>query len=216
MIVCLSVILFILIRKFPATSEFVEEKVPESPVLKEKISPIVVAVVEPEFEVAPKYSNTIAELLNDAKLFMTDNKLQQAEDKLIEALQEDHHCADAYTLLGDIYYHRKRVDEATESYKAAIHNDDDQAVAHFGLAGIYESAGRLNDAAGEVLLATKIDSGNDLWYKKLADLYMDLRMYAKAEMAYRKAENLRPDYSHYKQLAVAAGKKQLAHKVGRK
>ena len=216
MIVCLAVILFILIRKFPATSELVEDTMPGTNTIMEQIVPLVAVVPEPVEVAAPKYPEKISKLLEEAKQAVVENKQQQAEDKLIEVLQEDHHCADAYTLLGDIYFSRKRIEEAKESYRAAIHHDDDQAAAHFGLALICESEGRLNDAVTEILLATKIDLGNDLWYKKLADLYMDLRMYAKAEMAYRKAENLRPDYTHYKELAVAAGKKQLAHKVNRK
>ena len=165
-------------------------------------------------EVTSKWGQKIDDLLDEARKLMSDNKQQVAEDKLIEALKENYHCATAYTLLGDIYYSRKRNEEAEESYVAAVKNDADEGDAHFGLAMIYEQNGRLNDASKEVLLATRVDDRNDLWFKKLGDLYMDLRMFAKASMAYNKAFNLRPDYTKYKELAALATKKQQSHKVG--
>ncbi len=205
-------ILFIMIRRFPDTAQVLEENGGQAGKIKQEIDKS-----EPieEMPVGSRYSESVKSCLREAKELIDDNKAQQAEDKLIEAIQEDLHCATAYTLLGDIYFQRKRTEEAEESYKAALKSDDSQAAAHFGLALILEEQGRSNEAVKEAQQAVKLDSSNDLWYKKLADFYMDLRMYAKAEMAYRKAEILRPDYAHYKELATAAGEKQLSHKVGR-
>lgn len=211
MIICLAVVLFILIRRFPDTAKAVSDQ-QSTPKVIEEIKPAEKVV---EKEAVPQYSEAVEALLLEAKKLIDENKSRVAEDKLIEAIQEDLHCAPAYTLLGDIYLQRKRLGESEESYQAALRNDDRQAGAHFGLASIFEENGRTNEAVKEAQKAIKIDSTNDLWYKKLADLYMELRVYAKAEMAYRKAENLRPDYAHYKELAILAGKKQLSHKVGR-
>jgi len=210
MIVCLAVILFIMMRKFPSTAE-VEENEPKK---IKKDTPVVEAkVIKPITEAKPKYTSDVEKLLNEARKLIDDDKRQAAEDKLIEAVQIDLKCATAYTLLGDIYLKRRKNNEAEEAYKAAIKNDPEEAAAHFGLGLILEDAGRLNDAVKEVIAATRIDGTNDIWYHREGELYMNLRMYSKAAMAYNRAANLRPDYTRYKELALQADKKQVSHKI---
>jgi tetratricopeptide (TPR) repeat protein len=210
MIICLAVILFIMIRKFPATADIEEADL----TIQKQTQPVAEELVaEPVEEVVPKYSEDIENLILESRKLIDDDKLQPAEDKLIEVIQKDLKCATAYTLLGDIYLKRLKKNEAEESYQAAIKNDPDEAAAHFGLGLILEEAGRLNDAVKEVSAAIRIDDQNDIWYHRLGELYMNLRMYSKAGMAYNKAANLRPDYVRYKELALQAEKKQISHKA---
>jgi len=214
MVICLAVILFILIRRFPDTAKLptitqlkpVESEVNDSEIKEEK-------KLVSEKENVLSYSPEINNLIETARKLTADNKHQQAEDKLIEAIQLDIRCALAYSMLGDIYLHRKKNTEAGEAYRAAIHHDPKEPFAHYGLSLILEEAGRYNDAVAQLLLATRISDNNDTWYKKLGDLYINLRMFSKASMAYNKAAYLRPDYGHYKELALASQKKQQEHKV---
>lgn len=211
MVVCLAVILFILIRRFPDTAK-VETKVEKSSVqsvtrITQKDNEIVEEVA------APKYAEKVEALLKEAHILIGENKQQLAEDKLIEAIKIDLNCATAYSILGDIYLDRKRTAEAEETYRAAIRHDNKEASAHFGLALILEEKGRFNDAVAELLLAIKVDGKNDIWFAKLGELYEGTRMFAKAAMAYKKAASLKPDYGRYKELALAAEKKRLAHKT---
>jgi len=221
MVICLAGILFILIRKFPELTSVVKNgsdgfPVEKKVIKKEKPAEKTREIDTPELpetpKIKPKYSEKVEKILADARETLSAKKGQLAEEKLIEAIKIDLRCADAYSILGDIYFSRKRYSESKESYQAAIRYDDDQGAAHYGLALILESENRLNDAASEVLLATKIDPKNDIWLKKLADLYMDLRMYAKAVNVYKKAAACRPDYQLYKDLASRAELKLRTHK----
>lgn len=211
MIICLAVILFILIRKFPQTAELDQkvEKNRSNKVVETKVS----FKEEPVKEEKPKYDSKVESFLHSAQSLIEDNKLQVAEEKLIEAIQLDIKCATAYTLLGDIYLKRHRAGEAEEAYRAAIKHNSEDASAHFGLGVILEDAGKLNEAVKEVAAAIKIDSSNDVWYFRLGEIYMNLRMFSKAGMAYNRAANLKPDYSRYKELALLAERKQISHKT---
>lgn len=211
MIICLAVILFILIRKFPSTAEIVAS--PENKVVQ-PISKVEKVVDKPVAKViVPKYSKEVEKLLLEAKGFFEDNKLQPAEDKLIEAIQIDLKCATAYTILGDIYLKRHKPTEAEEAYAAALKHDSEESAAHYGLALIFEEAGRLNEAVKELTLAIRQNDKSDIWYHRLGELYMNLRMFSKAAMAYNRAANLKPDYIRYRDLALLAEKKQIAHKA---
>jgi len=221
MVICLAGILFILIRKFPEVASVVNDDRTGFLVEKKKLiqnkpkekEQFIESKEEPKVEeIELKYSEKVEKILSEARELLGQKKEHLAEDKLIEAIKIDLRCADAYSLLGDIYFSRKRHIESRESYQAAIRYDENQGAAHYGLALILESENRLNDATNEVLAATRIDPKNDIWLKKLADLYMDLRMYAKAVNIYKKAFACRPDYHLYQELASKAELKLRAHK----
>jgi tetratricopeptide (TPR) repeat protein len=201
-----------MIRKFPATAEMIEDTPLEVPIIPQKEEAVLELQSDPVEEKQPKYAANVEALLEEATSLIDDNKYQAAEDKLIEAIQEDIKCATAYTLLGDICLKRHKTNEAEEAYQAAVKHDSEEAAAHFGLGQILEDAGKLNEAVKEVTLATRIDDSNDIWYFRLGELYMNLRMYSKAAMAYNRAANLRPDYNRYKELVLQAEKKQQSHK----
>jgi len=222
MVICLAGILFILIRKFPEVSSVIKNNQPipninndysdEQAKKRKSVPDKVIEKESLEPEIQPRYSKEVEKILAESRSLLDEKKEHFAEDKLIEAIRLDLHCADAYTLLGDIYFSRKRYSESKESYQASIRYDDDQGAAHYGLALILESESRLNDAANEALIATKISPKNDIWLKKLGDLYLDLRSYAKAINVYKKAAACRPDYSLYKELATKAELKLRTHK----
>lgn len=217
MVICLAIILFILIRRFPETAEKLEAEGQANPI-KEKNQPdkkpLIVSKQEEVEADPPKYSAPVNKLILEARDAIEIDKYQLAEEKLIEAIKSDKHCATAYTLLGDINYKQKSFVEAEESYLAAIKRDPEESEAHFGLASIYLAKEKPNEAVKELILATRLEPKNDLWQAKLGEVYMELRIFSKAAIAFHRASNIKPDYQRYKKQASEAEEKQKSHKSG--
>ncbi|MFQ6109690.1 MAG: sulfatase-like hydrolase/transferase, partial [Candidatus Aminicenantales bacterium] len=89
------------------------------------------------------------ELYNEIKLaqfLTTEEKMEEAERKIVGILEKDPSILEARYILGNIYSKQKKYEEAAEEYKKALEVDPDYYEAIFGLAVVYRKQGKNEEA----------------------------------------------------------------------
>jgi Tfp pilus assembly protein PilF len=92
-------------------------------------------------------------------LYLTSGRWQEAEAQFQESLASIANPA-AYNAIGDINVRLARRDLAEQAYRQALALDDFDGHAHFGLAGILETTGRLEEAVEHYQAGLNVDPLN--------------------------------------------------------
>ena len=232
-IICLAVVLFLVLRNFPESSEGLGSKTGEKKVInfwkkvfhsrkktldsiqreieknKDKvISPIEIEAASDKFkEEDPETTRTLI----DAERCFLENNLRDAEDMAISVLSKEKKCAGAYVLLGQIAFQRGEFDDAEAAYKTALKCNLEFADAYVGLGSIQVKNENFTDAIDSFHQAISLDRGQAEWWCYLGLSYMEVRQFAKAAKAFKKAASIDVDNKRYKQLAAEAEEKQRSH-----
>lgn len=94
--------------------------------------------------------------------------------------------------LGNIYFEKKRYDEAEKCYVEALNINPQNEDIAFNLGFIYYSSNKLNEASNYFKTALRINPNNIETLKYLGQIYFDLQNYKDAAYVFRKAEVLNP------------------------
>jgi tetratricopeptide (TPR) repeat protein len=108
---------------------------------------------------------------NKGTLFLHENKLDEAEKYLKEAIDLDPMFADAMDHLGLVYRRQKRYDEAEEIYLRSIEINKKNTVPYQNLAIIYQLKKKPNDAFEQYKKIIEIDPENPESYYGIGGLY---------------------------------------------
>ena len=230
-IICLSGALFLALKNFSKTASPEEEGgIAETPIKKDswikrifspkpKDSDIISAIdknkinIIPPSEINKAIANfneddpEIAKHLYEADLALMRNDLREAEEQAIEALSKDKKCAPAYVIVGKVAKERGSFAEARESYLAALKCDHEIAEALFGLGSIDFREENYTAAIDYLQKAVAIERGHADWYAELGKALLQVRQFAKAAKALKKAATLDFDNKEYKILASEAEEK---------
>ena len=141
------------------------------------------------------------------------NDMRVAEEKALEAIGNDKHCAEAYAMIGKIAFFRGEFDDAREAYKAGLRCDRNLAEAYYGLGKIEMRDDNFSKAINNFEKAIGLEKGNAEWYFELGKAYTEIRQYAKAAKVLKKASSIDIDNKDYKTLAAEAEEKQRTHSV---
>lgn len=93
------------------------------------------------------------------RFYFERGRLAEAESEFRQsvAIQDD---AGAYNALGDIYARWHRPEQAEQAYRHVVSRDDYDSHAHFGLAALYEAAGKIEEATREYQAGLRTDPAN--------------------------------------------------------
>lgn len=111
-------------------------------------------------ETRAKEAAALKTLLAEVNAALTANNLDVAVLKLNEAVEKIPNCAECHVQLGEIYSRRKQNEQAEAAYKKAIEVDPKSAPAYDGLAALYNTTGRLPEAADAAAKAMELNSAS--------------------------------------------------------
>lgn len=139
-------------------------------------------------------SQTLDNLLVEAKQLINEEEYQSAEDKLIDCLSMDEHNIEAYKLLASLYRARKQYDEAKETleYLLRLTHEADSSI-YFSLADIAKERGNLKQAEDDYLRSISLSDDNYLYFLSLAEVYLELDDKEKALQTAQRAYILAPN-----------------------
>ena len=149
---------------------------------------------EKQLNAAVDKSQTLDNLLVEAKQLINEEEYQAAEDKLIDCLSMDEHNVEAYKLLVNLYRARKQYDEAKETleYLLRLTHESDSSI-YFSLADIAKERGNLKQAEEDYLRSISLSEDNYLYFLSLAEVYLELddkeKALQTAQRAYILAQN---------------------------
>lgn len=148
-----------------------------------------------------KHAETQLDLAKSYDLLNDSNKASEhyALAKKLGKKNEDIIGESGYSLAKNLYLSGK-IEEAEKEYKKALKTLEDKASGYYGLAEIYESLGREDDAISHYIKAYNEDKKYADKIMSAAEIYIDREEYDKAETTY---ELLRRD-PVYKEKAKAA------------
>ncbi|MFA5126402.1 MAG: tetratricopeptide repeat protein [Patescibacteria group bacterium] len=139
-------------------------------------------------------SQTLDEMLTQARQQINDEDYQAAENLLIDVLSLDNHNVEAYKLLAEVYRARKEYEQARETleYLLKLTHESDPAV-YFSLADIAKQRGNLKQAEEDYLKSISLSDDNYLYFLSLAEVYLDLDQSEKALSTAQRALILSPN-----------------------
>lgn len=163
--------------------------------------------------VTAAHSAKVAQLLNEARAFLEDDLLAEAEQKCIEAISQNQFEASAYRLLGEVYRGQKDYVHAREVYEFLRELNAQDPEAHVGLGRVAAAQGEYS--AAEAAFAQSLElSDTATVHLELADVYEQLGDADKALAACQDAlvlDSRNPKYlDRLLTLALTAGRRELA------
>ena len=233
-IICLAIALYLLLRHYPAASNGItfnsakfrelvarfpkfkyRKKLTESEVreIVETQNQMIVAPAITE-EAGASYREPDEELAK--KLFQADeafaaNDLRLAEDLSLEVIGANKKSAFAYVIYGKVSYSRGQFEEAREAFKVALKCDKEIGEAYYWLGLIELRDENMSPAIESLQKCIALEKGHPEWYAELGKAYMEVRQYAKAAKALKRAASLDIDNKEYRDLATEAEEKQKTH-----
>ncbi|MFO7300923.1 MAG: tetratricopeptide repeat protein [Acidobacteriota bacterium] len=101
----------------------------------------------------------IKDLLSEAEKALAANDYELGASKLEEAVGKLPTCDACYVQLGDVYQRLKRSEDAETAYQKAVEINPKNAQAYDGLAALYNTMGRLDQAAEAAARAMELQGG---------------------------------------------------------
>ncbi len=132
-----------------------------------------------------------SELLNQARAYVEDEQLPQAEQKCIEAIGLNQREVSAYRLLGDVYRRQKEYDHAREVYEFLLKLNVQDPEAYVGLGRIAADVGQFDAAAADFTKSLEL-SDTAAVHLELSEVYQKIGSGEKALAACQDALALDP------------------------
>ena len=114
------------------------------------------------------------ELYNDIKMaqfFVTEEKMEQAENAIKDVLERDPAVLEARYILGNIFSRQNKYEEAIEEYTKALSVDPEYYDAIFGIALAYKKSGKSEEAIVGFKRLIDIDPKDTKPHFHLGDIY---------------------------------------------
>jgi len=140
--------------------------------------------------IAPSKNEQATSLYNLGSRCLRENRLEEAEKYLKEAIDLDPLFVDAMDHLGMVYRRQNRFPEAEEIYLKSIEINNTNKVPYQNLAIVYEMQNRLNDAFELYKKIIQLDENDPEGYYGIAGLFLNVEEYQKAIPYFDKAIEL--------------------------
>ncbi|QQO09163.1 tetratricopeptide repeat protein [Breznakiella homolactica] len=127
--------------------------------------------------IAPTDVEEARNAYNIGTTYLHENKLEEAEEYLLNAISLDPGYVDAMDHLGLVYRRMKRYDDAENIYKQSIEINQNNSVPYINLALVYRMEGKLEDSRQMYLKAAEIDKDNPEPYYGIGYLYQMVKEY---------------------------------------
>ena len=170
-------------------------------------------------EEAEKYKKMTGEmkvLFDEGIALKNSNQIDQAMEKLNQALAMDPKQPNILAHLADCYYQKGQMDLAIETYKKAIEINPLDANIHTNLGNVYVKKGMIAEAQVEFDQAVKADPAHaDINYYNMGVVMMNAGKYEEAATAFKNSVDANPNYApaHYQYAMCLVNKTQYAEAV---
>jgi tetratricopeptide (TPR) repeat protein len=125
--------------------------------------------------VSPTKNAQAMEAYNRGTQLLHENKLDEAEKYLTEAITLDPLFVDAMDHLGLVYRRQRRYDDAEAIYLKSIETNKNNTVPYQNLAIVYSLQNKLNDALEQYKKMIEIDPENPESYYGIGELFYMVR-----------------------------------------
>jgi len=136
------------------------------------------------------------ELYNEIKLaqfLVTEEKLEQAEEKINGVLEKDASVLEARYILGNIYSKQNKFDQAILEFTSALEVDPDYYEAIFGLALAYKKSQKIDESIMGFNRLIEIDPRDTKPFLHLGDIYEEKGDLDEAERYLKSASEIDPE-----------------------
>ena len=133
--------------------------------------PLDVKTIDPVEMTKPTENEMARVAYNTGTDFMRQNKLEEAENYLKEAIVLDPEYIDAMDHLGIVYRRQNRLEEAEKIYLRSIELNDKNKVPFLNLAVIYRIQGRLNEALELYKKVVEVNQDDPEGYYGIGELF---------------------------------------------
>lgn len=141
-----------------------------------------------------KSDDKIVNIISEANNLIKEEKLDEAEKKLIEVINLDNKNIEAFKTLGKLYFRRKNYDEAKQTLEHVLKlEQDESAESYFDLALANRGAGSMEEAVLNLRKALKIEPNNPRYLDTMLDIGIINKDKGLAMEAYRKLKSANPD-----------------------
>ena len=130
-----------------------------------------------EVMIAPSKNEQAMEKYLTGSQFLEENKLNEAESHLKEAIALDSLFVDAMDHLGMVYRRQNRLQEAEEIYLRSIGLNNKNIVSYQNLAAVYRIQNRLRDALELYMKMIEINEYNPEPYYAMGELSFTVEEY---------------------------------------
>ena len=138
----------------------------------------------PSFDAAAQDVNPVSTRYDACLALFRASEWDAAESSLVALLQEDPAFVPAYLLLGGLYVHRARYDEAIAQAESVLSLTESEPRAHLLLGMIASRSGRSEAAVESLTRALDLDDSLALAHFWLGNLYRDAGDLARARSEY--------------------------------
>lgn len=136
-------------------------------------------------------------LLDEVNAALAADDFETAIAKLNEAVEKIPTCSQCFIQLGDLHSRRKEYAPAEAAFKKAVELDEDSAAAYDGLAALYNSTGRLDEAGEAAAKAMELNSasggGDATSAYNAGAIMMNSGKVAEAKVQFQRAIQLDPN-----------------------
>ena len=139
---------------------------------------------------APSEDQQAALLYNLGTSLMRENRLEEAEEYLKEAIDLDPLFVDAMDHLGSVYRRQNRLPEAEEIYLRSIEINKENKVPYINLAVVYKIQNRLNEALQLYVIVIQLDQNDPEGYYGIGEIFYLVGNYQNAMPFFDKAIEL--------------------------
>ncbi len=137
----------------------------------------------------------INQMLDDAKILLSEGKFQDAEIIFKKILQIDPNYYKAYVNIGVICIKLDQLDEAEKNFQRAIEIKPDFELAYYNLGTIQEKLGKFSEAEKNFQKAIDLKPNYLEAYTNLGTLFLGLKKFKDAESFLKKALEINPNFS---------------------
>ncbi len=149
-------------------------------------------------EATAKKNEEARKLITEANAALTANNYDLALAKLTEATTKTDKCIDCFVRMGDIYVKQSNPEKAEEAYKQAIALDDKTVEAYDGLAIVYNTQKKLDEAAAATNKAMELRNAKGGPVDPMAAynagvVFWNQNKFPEAKAQFQKAVQAKPD-----------------------
>ncbi len=141
----------------------------------------------------PKDKIELYNKIKEAEWKFSENKLDEALQKMSEVLEVDPNIMEAQLVLGRLYMKKKETEKAIAAFKRALEIDRQFESAIFSLAQAYKELNKLDEAIAGFTRLTQIDPRDSKPFFHLGDIYIKQDDFDQAIIFLKKVIEVQPE-----------------------
>ena len=143
----------------------------------------------------PKDKIELYNKLKEAEWKSSEDKIDEALQKVTEVLEVDPDIMEAQLVLGRLYIKKNEIEKAIAAFQSALQIDPQFESAIFSLAQAYKESQRWEEAIAGFNRLTELDPRDSKPFFHLGDIYIEQRVFDQAITCLKKALQIQPEHN---------------------